>query len=126
MSQWHRPGALPVDRAREVARTCWEALRRVDPEAAGLIARAAAAGGEHWLVPEMARYTLDDTVTVVEAAHLVGRSARWGYQWVAQDRARRAIVGLDGRIRVRVRDILESAAVERHAHPPDSDSANGS
>lgn len=125
MSNWYRPGELPVDRAREVARTCWEALRRVDPEAAELIAQAAATGGELWLAPEIAQHTLDDVVTVVEAAHLVGRSARWGYLWVNEDRQRRAVIGLDGRIRVRVRDILESVATERRVPPPDSDSPNG-
>lgn len=117
MSRWHRRGTLPVDRAREVARTCWEALRRVDPDAAELIAQAAAAAGEHWLAPEVARHGLDDVVTVVEAAHLVGRSARWGYKWVADDRERRAVVGRDGRIRVRVRDVLEHVARERRAEP---------
>lgn len=115
MSKWHRPGDLPVDRAREVARTCWEALHRVDPESANLIAQAAAAAGEHWLAPEISRCSLDDVVTVVEAAQLVGRSARWGYQWVAEDRERRLILGRDGRMRVRVRDVLEHVAQERRA-----------
>jgi hypothetical protein len=125
MGEWHRPGALPVDRAREVAQLLWEALRRVDPEAAQLIADAAAAAGESWLTPQAAQYTLDDTVIVIEAAELVGRSARWVYQWVAQDRARRAVVGHDNRIRVRVRTLLESVATERRARPPGGDSPGG-
>ena len=114
MSKWHRSGDLPVDRAREVARTCWEALRRVDPEAAEVIARAAAQAGETWLSPEMMRYGLDDMISVAEAARLVGRSVRWGYEWVAADPERRN-VGAPDRIRVRVRDILEGDAWERRA-----------
>jgi len=116
---------LPVDRAREVARTCWEALRRVDPEAAVLIAEVAASAGEAWLTPQVAQYGQDDTVTVIEAAELVGRSARWVYQWVAQDRVRRAVVGRDNRIRVRVRDVLESVVEERRARPTGDDSLRG-
>jgi hypothetical protein len=125
VSKWHRPGDLPVDRAREVARTCWEALRRVDPEAAQLIADVAAAAGETWLTPQISQYALDDTVPVLEAAELVVRSVRWVYQWVAADRPRRAVVGTDGRIQVRVRDILESVARERRAPPTGGDSAGG-
>ena|SRR6478752_7407033 len=125
MGDWHRPGTLPVDRAREVARTCWEALRRVDPEAAVLIAEVAASAGEAWLTPQVAQYGQDDTVTVIEAAELVGRSARWVYQWVAQDRVRRAVVGRDNRIRVRVRDVLESVVEERRARPTGDDSLRG-
>jgi hypothetical protein len=125
VSEWHRAGALPVDRAREIARTCWQALNRVDPEAARLIADVAAASGEYWLTPQVSQYSMDDVVTPLEAAELVGRSVRWAYQWVAQDRPRRAVVGHDGRIRVRVRDILEGVAQERRARPTDSNSIGG-
>lgn len=110
MGEWHRPGTLPVDRAREVARTCWAALRRVDPQAAQLIAEAAAQAGEAWLTPQVAQYGPDDAVNVLEAAELVGRSVRWVYQWVANDREHRAVAGNDGLTHVRVRQLLESVA----------------
>jgi hypothetical protein len=112
---------LPVDRAREVARTCWEALRNVDPKTADLIAKAAAAAGEQWLAPEIAQHTLDDVVPVIDAAQLVGRSARWVYQWVAKDRDRRAVIGRDLRIKVRVRDVMEAVAAEPRSVPASTD-----
>ena len=112
MTKWHRPGTRPVDRAREVARTCWEALNAVDPAAARAIGLAAQAAGEGWLVPQFARHQPDDYVTVAEAAELVGRSVRWAYHWVATDRDRRSITDSDGHLRVRVGTLLESVAKE--------------
>lgn len=119
MSKWHRHGDRPVDRAREVARTCWRALSAVDPLAAETIAWAAQQAGETWLAPQIAQYGPDDVVTVSEAAELVGRSVRWTYQWVAEDRERRAVLGPDQRIRVRVRDVLETVARQRRNTPPE-------
>jgi hypothetical protein len=116
MTRWHRPGARPVDRARDVARTCWQALEQVDPAAARVIAHAAHLAGETWLVPQIARHQPDDLITVPDAAELVGRSVRWVYGWVAEDRdgsktgTARAIPDRDGRIRVRVATILEAVA----------------
>ena len=116
MSKWPIRGAQPVDRARDVARACWTALQRVDPEAAEVIALAAETAGERWLRPQPSQYGPDDVVTVIEGAELIGRSARWVYAWVARDRAHRLVTGRDGRMRVRVRDLLEYAA---HAHQED-------
>lgn len=111
-----RRRALPVDRAREIARVCWEALRQVDSEAARIIAEAA---DEGWLTSRVSQYAPDDTVTVLDAAELTGRSVRWVYQWVADDRPRRAVVGHDNLIRVRVRDILAAVVADRRAGPVD-------
>jgi hypothetical protein len=47
---------------------------------------------------------------VPEAAELVGRSVRWMYGWVAEDRDHRAIPDRDGKIRVRVATVLEAVA----------------
>lgn len=113
MRKWPISGVYPVDRAREVARTCWVALAAVDPDAAEAIAQAARMAGEAWLAPQVAQYGLDDTVTVPEAAELVGRSVRWVYQWVAIDLEHRRVHASGNRIRVRVRDLLESEAHKR-------------
>lgn len=118
MTRWHQPGTLAVDRAREVARTLYTALARVDPQAAELIARVAADAGEGWLAPQIARHGPDDEVTPAEAAELVGRSTRWVYAWVAQARAQRSVIGSDGRIRVRIRDVRDALAAERRRGAP--------
>jgi hypothetical protein len=120
VNRWPIAGARPVDRARDVARTCWEALHRVDPDAANLIAQSAAEVGEQWLTPQIARHDLDDLVSVSEAAELAGRSVRWTYEWVAGDRDHRAVLGPDRRIQVRVRDVLEAAAGERRVSRSES------
>jgi len=113
VSRWPAPGTLAVDRAREVARTCWTALNRVDPEAAELIAWAATEAGEGWLAPQLAQYGPDDWVSVSAAAELVGRSVEWTYRWVAQDRPHRAIIGADGLITVRVGAVQDAVAESR-------------
>ena len=115
MSEWPIAGARPVDRARDVARTCWDALHRVDPTAAAAIADAAVMAGEHWLTPQVARHDLHDFVSVPDAAKIAGRSPRWAYEWVAADRENRAHVGADGKIRVRLGEVLESVANDQRA-----------
>jgi hypothetical protein len=109
-AKWPYAGAQPVDRARDIARTLWAALQRVDPDAAEAIADAAESAGEHWLRPQPARFGLDDVVRPIDAAELVGKSARWVYDWAAADRERRIVQARDGLIRVRVRDLLEYVA----------------
>jgi hypothetical protein len=120
VNRWHRPGMLAADRAREVARTCWEALAAPDPDCtchhpalAEAIGKAATLAGEGWLVPQLARHGPDDWVTVTVAAELVGRSVEWVYRWVAKDRANRAIVGSDGLITVRVGSVQDAVAESR-------------
>jgi len=117
VSRWPTSGTLAVDRAREVARTCWTALHRVDPEAAEMIAWAASEAGEGWLAPQRAQYGPDDWVSVSTAADLVGRSVEWVYRWVAKDRAHRAIIGSDGLITVRVGTIHDALAESRTQQP---------
>lgn len=112
VSRWHIPGATSTDRAREVARTCWQALRKVDPHAAELIAWAANEAGEAWLVPQLARHQPDDLISPVDAAELVGKSARTVYEWIARGRLPHT-VGSDGRIRVHVATLLDFAASRR-------------
>jgi hypothetical protein len=112
VSRWHRPGARPVDRAREVARTCWQALSQVDPATAAAIAKAAEQAGEAWLTPQLARHQPDDYIPVPDAAELVGRSVRWTYGWVAAHRDDPAVTERGGRLRVRVGALLESVAKE--------------
>jgi hypothetical protein len=109
MTRWHRPGTLAVDRAREVARTCWEALAAVDMDTAQAIAHAAALAGEGWLSAQPATHTEDDYVSVSTAAELVGRSVRWVYAWVAENREARSRVDRAGRITVRVGDVRDAA-----------------
>ena len=109
MTRWHRPGTLAVDRAREVARTCWVALEQVDPATARAIAWAAEQAGEGWLTPAPATHTEEDYVPVSTAADLVGRSVRWVYAWVAEDRETRARIDRTGRITVRVGDVRDAA-----------------
>lgn len=101
-----------MDRAREVARTCWAALAASDPETAKTIAWAATQAGEAWLTPQPALHGPEDLITPSEAAEMTGRSVRWVYAWVAEARESRAILGPDKRIRVRVKDLLESVALE--------------
>jgi hypothetical protein len=115
-SWWTR--SRPVDRAREIARTLWVALYRVDQESASAIADAAEAAGEHWLRPEPARWGLDDIITVAEAAQMTGRSVRWIYWWVSQDRGARIVSPEGTPIRVRVGDLLEYLAHEHRKDRP--------
>lgn len=110
MTRWHRSGARPVDRAREVARTCWEALSKVDPDAARLIGRAAMQAGEGWLTPQLARHGPEDLISPVAAGELVGVSSRTVYEWVSSGRLPHS-VDQRGRIRVRVDAVLAAEAL---------------
>jgi excisionase family DNA binding protein len=109
VSRWHQRGVSATDRARQVARTCWEALHRVDPDAARLIAWAAREAGEGWLVPEPARHTRDDLVGVLEAAELVGYKARTIYDWISCGRLAHT-TDRQGHIRVHVGTLLDFVA----------------
>lgn len=111
--RWPFPGDRPVDRARQVAQQYRTALLHADPGTCQALDTAATLAGETWIVPQVAQYTADDLVTVPEAAEIIGRSVRWVYAWVAADRAARAIIRSDKRIRVRARDILKADADER-------------
>lgn len=110
MTRWHRPDARPVDRAREVARTCWQALNAADPATATLIATAATQAGEGWLAPQMARHGPEDVISPVEASELVGVAARTIYGWIATGRLVHS-VNNQGRFRVKVNDVLEAMAL---------------
>jgi excisionase family DNA binding protein len=111
VTRWHRPGARPVERAREVARTCWAALSVADPEAADLIAWAATQAGETWLTPRPATYGPEDRVSPAEAAELVGVSVRTVYGWISSGRLDHSL-NAQGRIRVRVDAVLATMALE--------------
>lgn len=110
VTRWHRPDARPVDRAREVARTCWQALNVADPVAAELIATAATQAGEGWLAPQMARHGPEDVISPVEAAELVGLAARTIYDWISSGRLVHS-VNRQGRFQVKVNDVLEAMAL---------------
>lgn len=121
VSRWHVPGATSAERARDVARTCWKALRSVDPDAADRIAWAATQAGETWLTPQVARYQDDDFVSPADAAELIGKSARTVYEWVARGWLPHIIVhdGRSDRIRVRVGTVLDVAANRRRSKADD-------
>jgi excisionase family DNA binding protein len=109
VTRWHRRGATPAERAREVARTCWLALAKVDVHAADAIARAAELAGETWLTPELARHQRDDLVGVPEAADLVGYQVRTVYEWISRGRLAHT-TDRQGRIRVHVGTLLDYVA----------------
>ncbi|MFC5992931.1 helix-turn-helix domain-containing protein [Pseudonocardia hispaniensis] len=100
MTSWPFPGDLPVDRARQVARTFRDALHQVDPDAAAAIEQAAVAVGETWLRPAVALAADEDFVSVADAADIVGCSVRLVYKWVADGVLPSYPEG--GKIRVRV------------------------
>jgi len=107
--RWPFPGDRAADRARQVAQQYRGALANVDPDACRLLDWAATQAGETWIVPQIAQYAADDLITVPEAAELTGRSVRWVYGWVAEDRATR-MRGAGQPIRVRAGDVQEAAA----------------
>lgn len=108
--RWPFPGDRAVDRARQVALQYRAALHAVDEAACAAIDRAAAAVGEDWVLPQVAQHAPEDWVTVAEAAALTGRSQRWVYAWIAQDRADRCVRGNDGLARVQVAAVQAAAA----------------
>jgi len=80
---WPSRGDTALDRARIVARTCWQALHRRDPGAATELASVFAAVGETWLAPPAAPAL--DPGEWVPAARIAGvlqvqpqRVRKWG------------------------------------------------
>jgi hypothetical protein len=107
--RWPYPADRPVDRARQVAQQYRAALARTNPDACAAIDQAARWAGETWVLPQIAQHKPDDLITAPEAAELTGRSLRWVYQWVSDDRDTR-MHQRDGKTHVRVRDIQHAAA----------------
>ena len=68
---WTFSADNPTARARTIARGCWHALAKVDPEQARQIAALAALHGEvAWLTPTLATHEPDEPLTREQVAHI--------------------------------------------------------
>lgn len=78
---WPWPADTKLDIARRLLQSYRAALSKADPDGCALIDAKAAAVGQGWVVPKIETVDLDDLLTAVEAAELVGVTAQVIYQW---------------------------------------------
>lgn len=103
---WPWPGDTPLDRARRVALSYREALLRHFPDDALDLDGKFAGWGEVWVSPLLSDIDLEEYVTVDVAAQHVGLTAKAVYAWIYKD-VLEAKKGRDGRLRVKLGDVLE-------------------
>lgn len=113
---WPHRGDTALDRARIVARTCLQALGRVDPRSAAQLVTVFDAVGETWLAPPVAP-VLDPGAWVhaeriAEVLHIeIQRIRKWGQR----GQVLREFDPADGRPLFRLQDCQARLAVSRRA-----------
>jgi hypothetical protein len=100
---WPWPADTPLDRARRVAQSYRDALRRSDPDAAHALDTWAADHGQGWVRPQAWDYDENELLTLYEAAERASVRLRTIYQW--HQRGLVYVDTVDGR-RVRVGDLV--------------------
>jgi|GEM_PF-4083834 len=113
---WPWPGDTPLDRARRVAQSYRLALRNVAENACeDLDAQIIDDWGQTWLRPTLVEtMDLDDWVTVDVAAQHVGLTGYAVYSWIYREKLI-SRTGNDKRVRVKLRDAIDQAAIYRRA-----------
>lgn len=108
---WPWPGDTPLDRARRVARTYRDALRRTDRELCAQLDQRTRDLGQQWIAPTTLAYDLDDQLTADEVAELCQVKPDTVRVW--RYRGLPTVDTPDGR-RYRVADVLNYHAQRRH------------
>lgn len=100
---WPWPGDSPLDRARRVARSYREALRRIAPEECERLDHHARDLGQAWVVPQMFPYQPDDQLDAHEVAEMCNVQVNTVRVW--RTRGLPCVKTPDGQ-RFRVADVL--------------------
>ena len=103
---WPWPADTQLDIARRLLQSYREQLKAADPETCTLLDTQATEFGQGWVVPKIQTVDVDDLLTAVEAAELVGETAQVIYQWAYRGHLPRR-EGADGRTRYRAGDLLD-------------------
>lgn len=110
MSHWPWPGDTITDQARRVALSYRQALHEAAPEACAVLDRKMLGWGMVWVAPRMTTVNEDEWVTLVVAADHTGLTPAAIYKWLSRDDRVVGRKGSDGRIRVRIGDVLAANA----------------
>ena len=113
---WPWPGDTRVDQARRVAQSYRTALLEHAPALCAQIDDQFLRYGLDWVVPRLQTVNLDEWVTVDVAAEHTGLTVAAIYKWVSRSTEDlQGHKGNDGRLRVRLGDVLEHNAAKRRA-----------
>ncbi len=107
---WPWPGDTLLDQSRRVARSYRAALLEVDPERCAAIDQQVVEWGQQWIAPQQTTIDPREWVTVDIAADHTGLTASAIYKWVHRDDRVPGQKGNDGRLRVRIGDVLDANA----------------
>lgn len=107
---WPFPGDTLLDQARRIARSYREALAEHSPETCRSIDWKLAEWGVTWIQPQLVTIDENEWVTVDTAADHTGLTAAAIYKWCSRDGRIERHKGNDGRVRVRIGDVLAANA----------------